>query len=396
MEDGKIHYAQNLGKHPESGVYMYRFSYRGRVRAGSTGCYRLQEARDYVNALKGRLSLEGVGFKKQKVLSFRQLFEIWMKERAPQRTAKYVKTLKGLITAHALPILGGIQVCDIDKTAINTVLNLYLAKNHKASGANTLALHIGALLGFAVETGRVKERPVTPMVSVQKKPRPIVPKDALDAFLVAVDKQNNLHASFLVRAQLLMGMRNHEARLMRWSGLRLNQKVYIPDKTKNGDAPLMPIPEVMLPWFEKLKQKGDTFGLICPGKTGKPRGHDFTDRYIERALVEAGLPEGITNHRLRASFANALNSSGVPLPTIQKLMRHSKIETTMVYLEVREDEMRTAINLVGETRHAETVCPTPGWDRSTGNFPRPGMTDSLTGKPSEGSSESPGIATLAV
>jgi integrase len=32
---------------------------------------------------------------------------------------------------------------------------------------------------------------------------------------------------------------------------------------------------------------------------------------------------------------------------IQKLMRHSKVETTMIYIETREDEMREAINLVG-------------------------------------------------
>jgi site-specific recombinase XerD len=41
-----------------------------------------------------------------------------------------------------------------------------------------------------------------------------------------------------------------------------------------------------------------------------------------------------------------LNKKGVPLPTIQKLMRHSKIETTMIYIETHEDEMRSAINLM--------------------------------------------------
>jgi site-specific recombinase XerD len=60
-----------------------------------------------------------------------------------------------------------------------------------------------------------------------------------------------------------------------------------------------------------------------------------------------GLPTNLTNHRLRASFANVLNKRGVPLPTIQKLMRHSKIETTMIYIETREEEKREAINLVG-------------------------------------------------
>jgi integrase len=108
----------------------------------------------------------------------------------------------------------------------------------------------------------------------------------------------------------------------------------------------MPIPDVMLPWFDKMAQETGTFGLICPGKTGEPRAHDFTIRYIRRALKAVGLLEDITDHRLRASFANILNKKGVPLPTIQKLMRHSKIETTMIYIETHEDEMRSAINLM--------------------------------------------------
>jgi site-specific recombinase XerD len=70
-------------------------------------------------------------------------------------------------------------------------------------------------------------------------------------------------------------------------------------------------------------------------------------RYIKRAAKALGLPSNLTDHRLRASFANILNAKGVPLPTIQKLMRHSKVETTMIYIETREEEMREAINLVG-------------------------------------------------
>lgn len=64
-------------------------------------------------------------------------------------------------------------------------------------------------------------------------------------------------------------------------------------------------------------------------------------------MKELGLSPKLTDHRLRASFANILNKKGVPLPTIQKLMRHTRIETTMIYIETREEEMRSAINLVG-------------------------------------------------
>ena len=86
---------------------------------------------------------------------------------------------------------------------------------------------------------------------------------------------------------------------MKWSGLRLDQKVFIPEKTKNGDAPLMPIPDSMIPWFEKMAALNGTFGFICPGiKPGKPRTHTYTTRYIKRALKAAGLSDRITNHRL--------------------------------------------------------------------------------------------------
>lgn len=348
VDDGKVHFVQNLAKNPETGVFLYRFSHRGRISCGSTGCYRLSEARNYLNALRGKLSLEGVGVKQAKVITFRQVFDAWMTERAPQRTEKYVKTIRGLVTNHALPILGGLQLTQVDSTAISTVLNRYLS-THARAGTNTLALHIGALLSFAVEKAWIEKRPKIPMVPVQKVSRPVVSKDGLDQFLEAIDAQGNLQVSFLVRAQILMGMRNHEARLMKWSGLRLDQRVFIPDKTKNGDAPVMPIPDVMLPWFDKMGKEVGTFGLICPGETGEPRAHDFTRRYIRKAAKAVGLPETLTDHRLRASFANILNRKGVPLPTIQKLMRHSKVETTMIYIETREDEMRVAINLMGDS-----------------------------------------------
>jgi hypothetical protein len=164
-----------------------------------------------------------------------------------------------------LPNHGGLEINLIDSTAINAVLNRYL-ESHARTGTNTLALHLGALLGFAVEKGWMEKWPSIPMIPVQKRARPIVTEETLDQFLAVVDAQGCLPASFLVRAQVYMGRRNHEARMMKWSGLRMEQRSFIPDKTKNGDAPLMPIPDVMLPWFDKMAQETGTFGLISPAR----------------------------------------------------------------------------------------------------------------------------------
>jgi integrase/recombinase XerC len=57
----------------------------------------------------------------------------------------------------------------------------------------------------------------------------------------------------------------------------------------------------------------------------------------------AGLPRGATPHALRRSGADHLRQAGVALKTIQEMLRHDSIETTMEYLQVSTpDEIRGA------------------------------------------------------
>lgn len=54
----------------------------------------------------------------------------------------------------------------------------------------------------------------------------------------------------------------------------------------------------------------------------------------------------LTRHRLRASFATMLHQQGKNIKTIQKLMRHKRVETTMSYIEVEQSELQDAVNEV--------------------------------------------------
>jgi len=184
-----------------------------------------------------------------------------------------------------------------------------------------------------------------PKLEIQKVARPIVTEEDLDAFLSAVDSLNVLDFSFMVRAQIYMGLRIDEAITMEWKGVRLNERVYIPSKTKNKDAPTMPIPDKMVPWFEKMAEKYGTFGYISPGRgKGKPHQGYYTNYWLSKLVAALEMSKKFTSHRLRATFANLLKQQNVPITTIQKLMRHSKVETTMIYIETREQEMRDAVN----------------------------------------------------
>jgi len=89
-------------------------------------------------------------------------------------------------------------------------------------------------------------------------------------------------------------------------------------------------------------------------ETGKP----FVDLDAGLALAcrKAGI-EGVTWHKLRHTFASRLVNRGVDIVTVQQLLGHSTIVTTMRYTHTNLDSKRTAVaKLEGNGDNLVTPC----------------------------------------
>ena len=81
-------------------------------------------------------------------------------------------------------------------------------------------------------------------------------------------------------------------------------------------------------------------------KTPKQMTRAAADLILKEACVRIGV-EGVSTHSFRRTALTMMHNGGVPLRVIQKISGHSSLATLQRYLEVSDEAVMDAVNLIG-------------------------------------------------
>ena len=266
-------------------------------------------------------------------------------------------------TAHRLiEFLGRHRGEAVDGSTLTSVeaadLRAFLADRRAGGlGAASAARELSGVRAFLKYAAEQQGTPAQlPRTRAPKRPRtlprPAAPDEAMELAENAADAASASWIGARDLAILLLlygaGLRLAEAMSLTASILPIGQTLRVTGKrSKTRIVPVVPA----------VREAIGDYVVQCPyplrgevplfvGARGGPLNPDLVRRAVAAARRRLGLPDTLTPHALRHSFATHLLAGGADLRSLQELLGHASLSSTQIYTAV------DAARLLDVYRHA--------------------------------------------
>ena len=223
----------------------------------------------------------------------------------------------------------------------------------------TLHLRLSAIRSFyryLHRLGEVPKNPATGLVlPAYRKPLPKFFSAAqMKTFLEAPSRllaEGRIDAFTATRDEVVFelfygaGLRISELTEARWKMVDLeNRTVRVVGKGRKER--ICPMGETAAAKLTRFREQqavavgGENF--VIQDSFGKPLPAYRIQRDMKTYLRDSGLPEDLTPHKIRHSFATHLLNAGADLRAVQSMLGHASLSTTQIYTHVGLDRLKAA------------------------------------------------------
>ena len=284
---------------------------------------------------------EFLGIYEEKRILFREFAEEfigWAEVNTSRGTAKQYGMV---IRSSLVPFFGDRYLAQITRKDVEDY-KMKRAKTVKPATVNDNLTLLRGMLRRAVEWGYISLNPaqgVKRLKAPARKPRFLSREEGANLLEVAPDEWKAL-----IAAGLYAGLRSGELMNLQWQDISMkNRTITIQPKDdwqpKNRKVRVIPISTKLLGYLQKHPRHISSPYVFCqPDGVKRSRVHKNLPRIAERV----GLTN-VTPHILRHTFASWLVMEGADLATVQKLLGHSDITTTMIYAHLASDHVKAAV-----------------------------------------------------
>jgi integrase/recombinase XerC len=279
------------------------------------------------------------------------------RRRSPHTVRAYVATAHRFIDflgQHRGQEIGREILAEVNASDLRGFLARRRGEGLGASSAARELSGVRAFLKYAAEQdGRHAQLPRTRAPKRPRTlPRPAAPAEAMELAENAAEAASAPWIGARDLAILLLlygaGLRVAEALSLTARALPIGTTLRVTGKrSKMRIVPIVPaVREAIESYVRQCPYPLSGDAALFVGARGAPLNADLVRRAVAAARRRLGLPETLTPHALRHSFATHLLAGGADLRALQELLGHASLSSTQIYTAV------DAARLLDVYRHA--------------------------------------------
>ncbi len=247
------------------------------------------------------------------------------------------------------------EIEDVTEESIRTLF--YYGRTERNWSPNTFICYHKSLVVFfrwCVKEGVIKDNPAenieTPKLQKRLPPK-LTSQDAARLIEVVYNYpydykflRHRNHAIF--STFLLAGLRKNELLSLKLTDVDIENMSIFVRQGKGGKDRVVPICYKLAESLNKYLGERKRLNKTCPEFfVSLNRNVGFTEtgmkRLVEKMRMASGL--SLTVHKLRHTFATLMLEGGCDIYSLSKMMGHSDIKTTTIYLAASADHLRSQI-----------------------------------------------------